>query len=440
MASKNDNEYQATGYGEASASEVRQIFTCCYEANMPVMLVGDPGVGKTALINAWCRENNLGEPIILIGSQMEPQDIAGLPMASDIDVNGKKMTVTEYGAPWWQIELLSGRRKVLFLDEFSNSPATIQSGELKLVGDRVFGNGEKLPDDTFIVMAMNPESSAVDYTPIAAPMANRIMFVSYKPTDREVYDGLTGGWFTEDEKEAWTDSEVKWRDRIVSFLRSTNGAYILQMNHIADGAMDSSAPAWLSPDSENSDSEREILTTAWPSPRAWDNIARVLGKTGFEKLVTPLQERMLTGTVGRPATVFLMQYVQEHSHIDPFELIKHPEKQEWRVSSDDGATYNDIAEIARSINEVIPKCDGTNGRPTEEEALEFYDKVIDLGGGPHFAPVFSRGENSPAHYFRQHVPNEYTQGEWSDKIVAILVKLRKNDLITSGRKTTSAKK
>lgn len=425
-----------TGYGEASASEVREIFSACYKAHFPVMLIGDPGVGKTALINAWADENGLGEPIILIGSQMEPQDIVGLPMASTMNINGKNLNITEYGMPWWQAEIMSGKRKVLFFDEFSNSPASIQSGELKLIGDKRFGNGEKVPDNVFIVLAMNPESSAVDYTPIAAPMANRMMFVSYKPTDKEVYDGLSGGWYSDAQKKAWSTSERQWRTRIVSFLKSTNGMYIAKMNNL-DSCLSSAVPAYLNPDNEHSDAEKEILTTSWPSPRAWDNVARVLGTTPFEREITRTQERMLAGTVGRQASVELCEYVHEHAGLDGFEVIKNPEIQDWNVSSNDGSSYNDILELARDINEKIPLCDGIDGHPNLKQALDFYDKVIDLGGGPHFAAAFCRDEHGPGSYLRKHRPSNVSMREWSKEINQVFVKFTQSDYIPHNNVTNA---
>lgn len=427
---KNKN-IERSAYGDASQSEVKEILDYCYQARMPLCLIGLPGVGKTAMLNAYAKEHNLGEPILLIGSQMEPQDVVGLPMASDIEVNGKSVRCTEYGAPWWQVALMSGERKVLFFDEFSNSPATIQSGMLKLIGDKVFGDGTPLPDDVLLVMAMNPENSAVDYNPIAAPMANRITFVSYRPTDAEVYDGLLGEWYDDEVKEAWTDAEKNWRQRIVDFLRHTNGTYILKLNDVGGNASDSSVPAWLNPESENSDSEKEILCTAWPSPRAWDNVARLLAYTGFENEVTPIQERILSGTVGRQASVYLQEYAHEHSMIDPFELIRNPEKQDWHVNDQKGNSYNDILQLARAVNQAIPKCDGVNGRPNSDDALSFYEKVVDLGGGAHFMEAFCTNSDphGPRRFIAENRPSNFTEREWKARIIQLLIKFREADLI-----------
>lgn len=426
MAKKNESKVAHTGYGEASAAECKEIFEMARQAGMPVMLVGDPGVGKTAMINDYAISHGLGEPWCLIGSTLEPQDMAGLPHAANDAATG--VEYTEYLIPPWQKAIMGGKTKVLFLDEFSNSPAAIQAAQLKLIGERRFANGDKIPDDVFIVMAMNPESSAVDYTPIAAPMANRICFLSYKPTPQEVYEGLTGGWYSDEVQATWTESEKKWRVRVVEFLKK-NSAYILQMNKIADGDLDSSAPAWMHPESENSESEREILCSTWPSPRSWDNACHMLGKGSFDKEITPLQERILAGIVGRPATVYLTDYVHAHAQIDAFALIADPSLQDWVVSDADGASYNDILELAQAVVTKIPQCDGKNGRPNPEQALDFFSKVIDLGGGAHFAPHYClKGEVRD--FFKKNRPDYISQNEWSRRINTILIKYKENDYIS----------
>lgn len=434
MKKTKTNKTQTTGsyYGSASAAEVKAILSACYTAHMPVMLVGDPGVGKTALINSWCRANKFGEPVLLIGSQMEPQDVAGLPMMGEMcNSAGDIVPVTNYGAPSWQMKIMNGESKVIFMDEFSNSPAAIQSGLLKLVGDRTFGNGEKLPEDALIVMAMNPEDTAVDYTPIAAPMANRICWVSYKPSDSEVFAGLAGDsdWYTEEQKAAWSDSEKVWRDRIVSFLRDTGGAYILDFDKVGDsaGTQDSTSAAY---DMANSSSELEIGRSAWASPRSWDNAARVLGALGNTPKVTPIQDRIVRGIVGLKCATKFSEWVESHNDVDPFELIRHPELQDWHVSNNEGSTYDAIKRIASSVNAAVLKCDGQDGRPGVDDALRFYEIVTkpEIGGGPHFVSAITSGGEQAA-FINTHKPENVTVREWKKRWTELMIQCRVNNYI-----------
>lgn len=440
MANKNEtqaqntNEAVHTGYGEASAAEVKEILKIAYAAGMSVIIYGEPGVGKTSIVSQFAKD--LGGMEVLVGSQLDSCDFSGLPQSSSMEIDGRSVKTTVFGAPDWQVRLMNGTSKVLFLDEFSNSPASIQAAELKLVGDRRFANGDKVPDDVFIILATNPVESSVDAgSMLAPPMASRLLQISMRPTPKEVYNGLVHGWDEEPWDDKISEDEMKWRRRIVDWLKSTNGTYIVKrIDDTMFNSSESSLPAWMHPDSEASESEREILQTAWPCPRSWDNVCRLLGHTGFAAEVSPLQERILAGTVGRQCAVYICDYAHSHSTISPYEAILKPEKQEWRVSKD-GVQYNSVLELARAINEAVPTCTGMNGTPTLEQALDFYSKVIDLGGGAHFATAFctGTGENSPRQYFDEHRPSNVTQRDWTRKIQETLRKYKDHGLIPDRR-------
>lgn len=428
MAEKKNKETITTDsvYGEASAATLKEALSACYEARQPIVIVGDPGMGKTALVNSWYKSHNLGEMVTLIGSQMEPTDLTGLPMAGTMRVDGHDVSVTEYGMPYWQAKLLNGESKCVFLDEFSNTPASVQAAMLKFIGERVFGNGEKLPDDVLIVLAMNPEDTAVDYNPISAPMANRLLWISYRPSDEEVVKGLRGAsdWFTKEEMDAWSDEEVKWRERISDFLKG-HTAYIADMTSYDSAAADSTSAAY---DIENCPSEREIVNSVWASPRSWDNAARVLSRTGYYNKINTFQERLLRGIVGVKSATKLVEFAEKNSRIDPYELIRNPEKQNWRVSSENANAYDEILAIANSVNAAAVKCDGKNGRPNVVEVIEFYSKVLDLGGGAHFMPALT-GSGEVNKFLRNSNPDGISQKDYRKLWTGLLVKYTNADLI-----------
>lgn len=435
---ENENEKQTkeqvvhSAYGPASAAEVRELLQICWDTKMALIIFSAPGCGKSSLVAAFAKDHGVGMEC-LIGSQMDSTDFSGLPMGTTVDVNGDAIKATTFGAPDWQIRLLNGQSKILFLDEFSNSPSSVQAAELKLIGDRRFANGEQVPDDVLIVLASNPVSSSVDAGGmLAPPMASRLLQISMEPTAEEFYKGLVNGW--DDEPWEISDDERKHRERVVSFLRANNGTYICKEIGDDFDNMDTAAPSWMNLENESSESEREIMQTAWPCPRSWDNVCRMLGRTGFESEISPLQERILSGTVGRQAAVYLVDYAHEHAHIDPYELIRNPEMQNWRVS-DEGVEFNEIAELARAVNEAAILCDGKDGRPTPMEALNFYDKVIDLGGGSHFVEFAQgRNEKSPGHYFKRNIPADVDRREWTTKIYDILRKFKDHGYIPDTNK------
>ena len=392
-------------YGEATATQTISILNASAQAGVPVMLVGEPGVGKTAMLNAWSRENGYGEPIVLLGSTMDPTDAAGVPFPD------KTHTYTEYLAPVWQKLATDGKPHVVFLDEFSNTSRATQSSLLKLLGERLFANGEKLPDNVVLVGAMNPETSAVDYNQLGVAMCNRVLFVPYAPSAAEFYEGMLGGWF--EDYDALPAVERAWRKRVVGFLKQKPN----MIQHKVDELSIESA-AYENEETASSDSEKEIMRSAWASPRSWDNLCRVLGSLPLEPEVSSIQERIIGGMVGRRAQVEFCDWVHSQSQIDPFDAIKNPEKLNWNVS--EMTSLDSMSELVASVVSNIENCDGKDGRPDGNDAVAFFEKIVEFGGAPLFAPTI--GKNGDAiKGLRKVKPEDVTQSEWTIRLTNILV-------------------
>src|SRR6266446_10761018 len=90
-------------------------------AGVAVCLCGDPGTGKSSLIQAAAAAD--GVPCeTVIGSLREPSDFAGLPVVSDDGVRLEP--------PAWAKRLHAAQSGYLFLDELSTAPPTVQSAML----------------------------------------------------------------------------------------------------------------------------------------------------------------------------------------------------------------------------------------------------------------------------------------------------------------------
>ena len=89
--------------------------------DLAVCLWGDPGIGKSALIQAAAEAD--GVPCeTVIGSLREPSDFAGLPVVSDDGVRLEP--------PAWAKRLHAAQAGYLFLDELSTSPPAVQAAML----------------------------------------------------------------------------------------------------------------------------------------------------------------------------------------------------------------------------------------------------------------------------------------------------------------------
>ncbi|WP_231618598.1 AAA family ATPase [Nonomuraea sp. SBT364] len=153
-------------------------------ANLPVILWGPPGTGKTSAVQALGRR--LGLPVeVVVGSVREPSDFAGLPVIRD---GG-----TWFAPPRWAERLAGAGHGILFLDELTTAPPAVQAAMLRVVLERAVGD-LTLPPAVRVVAAANPPEQAADGWDLTAPLANRFVHLEWRISAASVADGFTGGF------------------------------------------------------------------------------------------------------------------------------------------------------------------------------------------------------------------------------------------------------
>ncbi|MCC3331295.1 AAA family ATPase [Nocardia abscessus] len=157
-------------------------------ADLPVLLWGEPGIGKTAALTQLAADLDLPLTTV-IASVHEPSDFSGLPIIGDDPAqNGVPMA-----PPDWAVRLVRAGRGLLFLDELSTAPPAVQAALLRLVLERRIGNIQ-LPRGVRIVAAANPRSSAADGWELSPPLANRFVHLQWTHDHDVVVRGLGGTW------------------------------------------------------------------------------------------------------------------------------------------------------------------------------------------------------------------------------------------------------
>src|SRR5215831_18564571 len=173
---------------EPAASSQAEALALIVAANLPVLLWGEPGIGKSATLGQLAA--GLALPLeTVIASIHEPSDFSGLPIVGDDPAHqGVPMA-----PPDWAVRVARHGRGLLFFDELSSAPPAVQAALLRVVLERRVGSLQ-LPDQVRIVAAANPPASAADGWHLSPPLANRFVHLRWTHDPRVVARGLAGTW------------------------------------------------------------------------------------------------------------------------------------------------------------------------------------------------------------------------------------------------------
>ena len=135
-------------------------YTIPTERQRPLLLMGPPGIGKTAIMEQVAQECGIGLVSYTITHHTR-QSAIGLPFISKKQYGKKDYSVTEYtmseiiAAVYDQIETTGVQEGILFLDEINCVSETLAPTMLQFLQYKTFGT-HRVPDGFIIVTAGNP--------------------------------------------------------------------------------------------------------------------------------------------------------------------------------------------------------------------------------------------------------------------------------------------
>lgn len=283
---------------ETRSDQQLEALTLAVAADLPVLLWGEPGIGKTAALTQLAASLNLPLTMV-IASVHEPSDFSGLPVIGDDPANqGVPMA-----PPDWAVRLVRAGRGLLFLDELSTAPPAVQAALLRLVLERRIGS-LRLPAGVRIVAAANPRSSATDGWELSPPLANRFVHLQWTHDQEVVVRGLGGSWPRATLPRLDPDrlpEAVTFARRAVCGLLSARPGLVHRLPTSGAGR---GGP--------------------WPSPRSWEMTLRLIAFATAADTSREVLSMLVRGTVGDGPGLELLASLDRMDLPDPEVLLADP--------------------------------------------------------------------------------------------------------------------
>ena len=133
----------------------------------PVFIWGAPGIGKSALVEQFAMDVGM-ECVSLLGSQLAPEDIIGIPRIND--------NVSEFLPPKM---IARNEPYVLFLDELNACSQEVQKAFYSLIYERRIGEYH-LPKGSVVIGAGNRAQDNAIVKTMSSALVNRMFHVQLK--------------------------------------------------------------------------------------------------------------------------------------------------------------------------------------------------------------------------------------------------------------------
>lgn len=321
-----------------------EALTLAVAADLPVLLWGEPGIGKTAALTQLAESLDLPLTTV-IASVHEPSDFSGLPIVGD--------DPAEQGVPMappdWAVRLVRAGRGLLFLDELSTAPPAVQAALLRLVLERRIG-ALRLPPEVRIVAAANPRSSAADGWELSPPLANRFVHLQWTHDHEVVVRGLGGTWPRATLPRLGPErlpQAVDFARRAVCGLLAARPKLVHQL---PSGETRRGGP--------------------WPSPRSWEMTLRLIAFATAAGSSRDVLSLLVRGTVGDGPGLELLASLDRMDLPDPEALLADPA----------GAVLPERGDLRQAVLEGV--VEAVRGRPEKsrwDAAWSLLVRALDTG-------------------------------------------------------------
>lgn len=280
------------------------LLALAIQANISTLLVGDPGVGKTAIleqiVNVLREKKYDGNfPFVVMNmAQAMPEDLGGAQVP-----NHETRTMDAYAMGAIKALVKAGRG-VFFGDERGSCGPQMRAAFLSVEEGRRFG--DQWLKDVAVVSAMNPPSIATNGSEMTLPESNRPLWIEWTVDDGAWFDWLLGGAGAVANVPLLPDN---WEVTHLPKTRSLVAMYLKR-----------------NPRCIHMQPSAEQATGPWASRRSWTNAARMFAAVlaaGFE-LASDEVHGAVKGCVGGAAADEFFRWVKDMDLPDPEALLASP--------------------------------------------------------------------------------------------------------------------
>ena len=233
----------------AAGPELLDVVGLCYDANVPLLLIGGTGWGKSSILRDFAQSRKVWYDARDL-SLMEPPDLVGLPRFEA----GR----THFKPPAFLPE--PGTEGLLVIEELNRAPRYMRSPCLELLTARRL-NDYVVPPGVRFAATINPATDGFDVDELDTATLARFVRVRVRP-DRD-------GWL------AWAGNAGLDR-RVLGYVATDDSVFKAEVSN----------------------------------PRAWEMVSRLTGAQDRTRVPSRAFRAVLAGCIGRERTAAFAKFVE----------------------------------------------------------------------------------------------------------------------------------
>jgi len=270
--------FNTLGIVPLTITKAKKAVNAALDAGLVPVLVGDAGIGKSAMIRQLAQERGW-DTLFFFLAHLEREDLSGIPFPNE---DGSYSFLAQKSI---RDILCSEQETLLVLDEWNRGERATMNAAFTMMEDRSFG-GHQLGDNIRIIAAMNPSDG--DYLVNEAEkdpaFRRRLCFVGVRT---DIFDWLK--WA----EESGVDSKV------IAFVKSSPQSLL--------------------------DTRSREAGKVYANPSGWEKVSRVIGAIDSGgKLEDDLEllQNVITGVIGASMAALFVEWLADTSVlVDPVELL-----------------------------------------------------------------------------------------------------------------------